>query len=85
MKRYLAVKFESSSRRYTYEFPNVWKIRKGQYVTVATPREGIKAVKVAEVYPEDHVPSKSMEYKMIHGWVKAVNAEQPIKKKEQML
>lgn len=76
MKRYLKIQFSNSSSVYTYEFPSNMKISEGQYVTVDTPREGIKAVKVIEIFPKGYEPSKSINYKMIHGVVKAIQSKE---------
>ncbi|QDK00004.1 hypothetical protein BNKMLPFJ_00105 [Escherichia phage vB_EcoS-26175IV] len=72
MKRYLSVVFQTGGQRYTYEFPESWKIKEGDQVVVLTPREGFKVVTVKQVFPKDHEPSKSIQYKMIHGLVRRV-------------
>lgn len=72
MKRYLSVVFQTGGQRYTYEFPESWKINVGDQVVVLTPLEGYKVVTVKQVFPKDHEPSKSISYKMIHGLVRRV-------------
>lgn len=80
MKRYLSVVFQTGGQRYTYEFPSSWKIKEGDQVVVLTPREGFKVVTVKQVFPKEHEPSKSINYKMIHGVVRQVpRAEVEIK------
>ncbi|WWD10909.1 hypothetical protein CPL00124_CDS0118 [Escherchia phage Stokescottia] len=72
MKRYLSVMFQTGGQRYTYEFPSSWKIKEGDQVVVLTPRDGYKVVTVKQVFPKDYTPSKSINYKMIHGVVRQV-------------
>lgn len=80
MKRYLSVMFLTGGQRYTYEFPSSWKIKEGDQVVVLTPRDGYKVVTVRQVFPKDYTPSKSINYKMIHGVVRQVpRAEVEIK------
>lgn len=72
MKRYLSVMFQTGGQRYTYEFPSSWKIKEGDQVVVLTPRDGYKVVMVKQVFSKDYTPSKSINYKMIHGVVRQV-------------
>lgn len=72
MKRYLSVAFQTGGQRYTYEFPDSWKIKVGDQVVVLTPREGFKVVTVKQVFGKDHEPAKGIQYKMIHGLVRQV-------------
>lgn len=72
MKRYLSVMFQTGGQRYTYEFPSSWKIKEGDQVVVLTPRDGYKVVTVKQVFSKDYTPSKSINYKMIHGVVRQV-------------
>ncbi|EJT0117310.1 hypothetical protein NVX19_003584 [Salmonella enterica] len=72
MKRYLSVAFQTGGQRYTYEFPDSWKIKAGDQVVVLTPRDGFKVVTVKQVFEKDHEPAKGIRYKMIHGLVRQV-------------